>query len=101
LDRNVFEIDKILKQRYADNKSLTYISLTDFFCNSSGCLLYIGENRRDDIVTHDYGHLLPKASEYLSKNLLAQIVMRTFPELELDDSSTSRKAPAPSPQNEN
>jgi peptidoglycan/LPS O-acetylase OafA/YrhL len=95
LKQEVFETDKVLKEKYVDSKNLTYISLTDFFCNSSGCLLYIGNDRREDIVTFDYGHLLPKASEFLSRDLLAPIIIQTFPELSGDGSSTQLAARVP------
>lgn len=81
LKEDIFETDKALKEKYSGNSNLTYISLTDFFCNSAGCLLYIGNDKRNDIVTLDYGHLLPKTSEFLGKNLLAHIIIGTFPEL--------------------
>jgi peptidoglycan/LPS O-acetylase OafA/YrhL len=81
LRKDIMETDTVLKERYANNPYLTYVSLIDCFCNSEGCLLYLGDNRLEGLVTHDTGHLLPKASEFLSRRLLAPAIMTTFPEL--------------------
>ena len=50
--------------------SLIYADVISQFCNESGCLTRIGNDRLKNITTHDYGHLLPVASDYLASNLL-------------------------------
>jgi len=74
LDAKVFETDRILKSRYGSDPELTYVSPIDFFCQSEGCLLYLDGDRRDGLVTADYGHLTPRSSLYLSENLLARFL---------------------------
>jgi peptidoglycan/LPS O-acetylase OafA/YrhL len=74
LDSKVFETDRLLKSRYGADPALIYVSPIDLFCGSGGCLLYMNGDRRDGLVTYDYGHLLPHSSLYLSEHLLAPIV---------------------------
>lgn len=74
LDPKVFETDRILKSRYGSDTTLTYVSPIDFFCQSDGCLLYLDGDRRDGLISHDYGHLTPRSSLYLGENLLARFV---------------------------
>ena len=78
LAENNLQIDQALKKKYSGNTVLTYISIIDCFCDDTGCLLYLGNNRRDRIVTHDSAHLSPAASEFLSQHLLGRIVAQTF-----------------------
>jgi hypothetical protein len=88
----IFASDRVLKQRYSDDPNLRYVSLTDFFCDPSGCLLYLDGDRRDGIVTHDYGHLLPRASVFLSERLLAPLIIDTFTKLSAE-SNVSAEVP--------
>lgn len=70
-----FEIDRLLKERYGrGDPALTYVSAADFFCRPEGCLLYLDGDRRDGLVTHDYGHLSPRASRYFAEGVLARAV---------------------------
>ena len=76
--KDVLDSDKALRQKYLGSDKLTYISIVDFFCDGDGCLLYFGNNRRDGIVTFDYGHLTPRASEYLGTHLLAPTIVKSL-----------------------
>jgi peptidoglycan/LPS O-acetylase OafA/YrhL len=64
-----------LKLKFASNKDFRFVSLIDFFCNDRGCLTRIGNDRREGIISWDYGHLTPVASDFLGKNLLASAVL--------------------------
>ncbi|STX50232.1 O-antigen acetylase [Legionella busanensis] len=75
LDKNALRTDKIMKQRYANNQDIQYISLIDFFCTAKGCLTYLGKDKKAGLVTFDYGHLNPSASIFLAKKLLAPIII--------------------------
>jgi hypothetical protein len=65
-------------QRIGANLSLVrnaqYVDLYKFFCDETGCLTRIGDDRLAGSVTFDYGHLTPIASDYLARNLLANLV---------------------------
>jgi peptidoglycan/LPS O-acetylase OafA/YrhL len=53
-----------------------YVNLFDFFCNSDGCLTYLGDNRREGLITFDDAHLRPFASVYLAENLLKPLILK-------------------------
>lgn len=78
VQKDLFQIDRMLKAKYANSRDLTYISVIDCFCDDSGCLLYLGSSRRDGIVTHDSAHLSPGASEFLSEHLLKKVIIHSF-----------------------
>ncbi|MGY2363456.1 acyltransferase family protein [Pseudomonas azotoformans] len=72
-----FETDRKLKQRYSTGvPHVDYLSAIDVFCNSDGCLTYLGSDLRSGVVSFDYGHLTPKASIYFAKQALAPEVLR-------------------------
>lgn len=54
------------------------------FCNSEGCLTYIGSDRAEGITSFDVGHLTPIASDYLAKNLLVKLVTGNYSVLKGD-----------------
>lgn len=65
-----FKSDIDLENRYGDGRYLTYFSAIRVFCDSNGCLMFIGDRRPENLVTYDYGHLTPIASEYLARSLV-------------------------------
>jgi len=54
---------------------LEYVDVVAAFCNSDGCLTRIGTDALAGITSHDYGHLLPVASEYLATKTLVRAIM--------------------------
>ena len=74
IDKELLITNDSLKIQFEKN-NLIYIDLISFFCNKEGCLTRIGNNKMKDIVTYDYGHLLPIASDYLAKKLLVPKIM--------------------------
>ncbi|STX27722.1 O-antigen acetylase [Legionella beliardensis] len=75
LSLSALKTDKRMKEKYAHSSDIEYISLLDFFCTKEGCLTYLGKDRKEGLITFDYGHLTPRASTYLAKRLLAPIVV--------------------------
>lgn len=53
-----------------------YISLTDYFCNAEGCLVYFGNDRRRGITSWDRAHITPLASYHLARDVLSDRVSR-------------------------
>ncbi|WP_267874925.1 hypothetical protein [Duganella callida] len=37
-------------------------------------MTYLGEDRKTGATSHDYGHLMPAASDYLARQALVQAV---------------------------
>jgi len=69
------ESDRILKQQFKSSATLRYVSLIDYFCNSTGCLTRIGNDKKLGITTFDRGHLTPLASKSLARDLLVPIIL--------------------------
>jgi len=47
-----------------------FVNVMDVFCNSDGCLTYLGDDIKQGVTTWDYGHLTPVASDYLARQIL-------------------------------
>ena len=73
----VFITDRSLKEKYKNIAAgVQYISMVDFFCNPEGCLTYLGEDKRDGLVTFDYGHLTPNTSVYVAEKLIVPEILK-------------------------
>ena len=75
LDKNVVKLDMTLKAEFVNTSSRMFVSVMDYFCNGDGCLVFIGDDRRDGITTWDYGHLSPIASYQFSRDVLVNKVV--------------------------
>jgi len=73
LNTSVIERNTELKQILSGSGAI-YADIISAFCNSDGCLTYLGDDIKTTITSWDYGHLTPMASEYLAKRLLADLV---------------------------
>lgn len=74
------DVDAKLRKQYADGSGgFDYLSAVDAFCNDEGCLTYLGEDRREGLVTYDYGHLTPPASTYFAKTALVPLILKELP----------------------
>ena len=95
LDEVIVAQDKHLKTNFSKQDQFVYVDLIDFFCNKMGCLTRIGADKKEGITSPDYGHLTPIASEYLAKNLLADIVAGTNPNVgsSIDEAIKSNSEP--------
>ena len=71
IDQDLLIKNQKLKKQFQDRR-LSYIDVISLFCKpNAGCLIRLGPDKKLNITTADYGHLLPGASEYVAKNLLA------------------------------
>ncbi len=77
LDTAILRADDRLKSATLGMRDFTYVSLIDVFCNDEGCLTYLGDDKKTDITSNDYGHLTTRASEFLADRKLADIVFGT------------------------
>ena len=93
LDPDVLALDRKLKMNLRQAEPFTYVDLVDFFCNDHGCATYLDGDRRDGLITYDYGHLTLRASAYLGRSLLAPMVMRLMtPSNEFGEKSGKQQA---------
>jgi len=63
-----------LKRRFNETANIRLLSVIDYFCNSSGCIVYIGDDKLTGITSWDYGHLTPLASLNFARDVLADAV---------------------------
>ena len=68
LNPNFYSIEAKLKV-IASNLHVSYLSVVDVLCNSSGCITRFGESA-DSLSSFDGGHLTKTASEYVVKNFI-------------------------------
>ena len=76
LDNSIFILNKKIKKSFLTSDSEFYISLTDYFCNSDGCQIYFGNDRKGGIASWDNGHLTLIASERFSRDILAPFIIK-------------------------
>ena len=74
IDKNVLLENEKLKEEIKQKDGVNFVSLIDFFCNSDGCLTYIGDDKKTGITAWDNGHLTHIASDYLAEQLLLPLV---------------------------
>jgi peptidoglycan/LPS O-acetylase OafA/YrhL len=66
--------DNELKRRHGKSPELVYVSIVDQMCRPDGCRAFIGPDKNEDIVTHDYGHFTSSASRYVAERSLTPAV---------------------------
>ena len=76
VSRNTLEKNKELKNSFQLRATNQYVDLIEFFCNTNGCLTRLGDDLNNDLVSWDYGHLTEKASVYLAKELLSNVITK-------------------------
>ena len=77
VNREVFETNTKLKNRFSTAQGKTYVDVIDAFCNSDGCLTRLGDDAQRDATSWDYGHLTAAASEYFAKQILVPQILRS------------------------
>jgi peptidoglycan/LPS O-acetylase OafA/YrhL len=74
-----FDTDATLKNRYASGSGgLDYVSAIDTFCDTQGCLVYVGDDRKTGLVAYDYGHLTPAGSIFFAETTLAPLIEKSL-----------------------
>jgi peptidoglycan/LPS O-acetylase OafA/YrhL len=76
LDLGVMLEEREMQKSIRATDDFQYVSLINFFCNKDGCLTYLNNDKKNGIITFDYGHLTPVASTYLAKNLLTPTILK-------------------------
>ncbi|WP_316190124.1 MULTISPECIES: acyltransferase [unclassified Bradyrhizobium] len=63
------------KSKLKDKEPFDYVEQRSAFCNSDGCLTYLGDDRRTGLITFDNSHLHPFASVYLAQKQLVPLII--------------------------
>ena len=74
LDASVLRTDQNLRAKYSASKDVTYVSLVKLLCNPRGCMTYLNGDRKEGLITYDYGHFTLVASNYVAKDLLMPVI---------------------------
>lgn len=67
-------VDNQLKYTYASSLDLHYVSILDLMCRPTDCRAFVGPDKFEDIVTHDYGHFTTSASRWVVERTIAPTV---------------------------
>lgn len=70
LNDEVFETDRVLRERLATTSVVEYVSLLTELCNEAGCLATVPGTDRQ-LMAVDSGHLSPAGSRYVAETILA------------------------------
>jgi peptidoglycan/LPS O-acetylase OafA/YrhL len=68
------------KAQLMPDEPFEFVDEKEPFCNADGCLTYLGDNRRDGLITFDDAHLRPFASVYLAQKQLAPLILKRLAE---------------------
>ena len=71
LDKKILHTDSVLKARYKNATDVFYVSLVEKLCNAEGCLTHLNNDRKEGLITYDYGHFTLPASKYVAQTILA------------------------------
>jgi hypothetical protein len=74
LGKAVLHTDALLQAKYNHSAQVIYVSLVKYLCNSQGCITYLNGDRKEDLITYDYGHFTLVVSDYVGKSLLMPVI---------------------------
>ena len=76
INQEIVDLNETLKRNeFKGINGVSFVDLMDSFCNSNGCLTYIGSDKKLGITSWDYGHLTPVASDLLARSVLINEVL--------------------------
>lgn len=75
VDRSTMAANRRLLSGFRGADGVVLVDVIGVFCNAAGCLTRIGDDRMTGITTYDTGHLTPIASDYLARQVLAELVI--------------------------
>jgi hypothetical protein len=75
IEQQTLSENSTLQKKFKQTDTDIFVNIIDLFCNKDGCLTYLGHDKKTGITSWDYGHLTEIASDYLSKELLAKLIV--------------------------
>ncbi len=76
LDEGTLDTERKLKREIARDEPFAYLDLFDALCTDEGCLTYVGNDRKAGLMAFDYGHLTPRASNFVGRYVLAPVILQ-------------------------
>jgi peptidoglycan/LPS O-acetylase OafA/YrhL len=74
LNQELFQTDRILRERLGESAELEYVSLLSALCNGEGCLA-VAPDTGQQLMTADNGHFSPAGSIHVGRTILAPVVL--------------------------
>jgi hypothetical protein len=74
IDPQIRTLNESLERTFITTDTMASVDIMDLFCDTGGCLTYIGPDRTAGLTSRDVSHLRPVASDYLARERLARVV---------------------------
>ncbi len=68
-------LNETLTDRFTTSETMAFVDVMGAFCDRTGCLTYIGDDRRAGLTSGDDSHLRPVASDYLARQVLVRMIV--------------------------
>jgi peptidoglycan/LPS O-acetylase OafA/YrhL len=78
LDDELMSFTQKFQSQLKRDEPFDYVDEMQPFCSAGGCLSFLGDNRREGLVTADTVHLRPFASVWLARQQLAPLILRSL-----------------------
>jgi peptidoglycan/LPS O-acetylase OafA/YrhL len=80
LNPKMLKTNGALHAMFDGSPLVTLVSPIDALCNERGCLAYVNDDRREGLMTWDYGHLTKAASIFVARTIVAPVINRLLQE---------------------
>lgn len=78
LDDELMSFTKKFQSQLKRDEPFDFVDEMQAFCSAEGCLAFLGDNRREGLITADTVHLRPFASVWLARQQLAPLILRSL-----------------------
>jgi peptidoglycan/LPS O-acetylase OafA/YrhL len=78
LDEELMSFTRTFQSQLKRDEPFEFVDEMQPFCSAEGCLTFLGDNRREGLITADTVHLRPFASVWLARQQLAPLILRSL-----------------------
>ncbi|NPU15523.1 acyltransferase [Bradyrhizobium sp. 83012] len=78
LDEELMSFTQKFQSQLKRDEPFDFVDEMQPFCSAEGCLTFLGDNRREGLITADTVHLRPFASVWLARRQLAPLILRSL-----------------------
>jgi peptidoglycan/LPS O-acetylase OafA/YrhL len=78
LDPAIVATNIKLEAEIERDEPFIFVDLFAALCNERGCRTYLDGDKRDHMMTFDYGHLTPQASSFVAETILGPIILKAI-----------------------
>ena len=80
VDPSLRMLNETLNDHFTASEDMAFIDVMGTFCDPTGCLTYVGDDRRTGLTSGDGNHLRPAASDYLARQVLVRMITGSIKE---------------------